>query len=97
MSDTNHNQFEEEDIVELARLDERQKRVLIRLDKMDAFLKETNDKISVMEGRLNNLEYLASGQQARWEHVTRYVFQAVWVILLAWALTKLNLPAPPLF
>jgi DNA repair exonuclease SbcCD ATPase subunit len=54
------------------------------------------EQLSEIKQRISNLEYLSTKEADRWETITRYIFQAIWIILMAWALTKLNLSAPPL-
>jgi hypothetical protein len=99
-----------DEIVDLIRIEERQKYVTSQLDFLNSKFQDLHDVLdgyltrlincesncgTNFEERIHNLEYLTNQQADRWETVTRYIFQAIWIILLTWALSKLNLTAPP--
>jgi uncharacterized coiled-coil protein SlyX len=92
------------------RLEERIKLMQPRLEQLESDFREASKilgvcercdissqqkKLQEFEKRLSNLEYLSTTQENRWTTITKYIFQAIWIILLAWALTKLNLNTPP--
>lgn len=80
----------------VARLDERVKALRTDIERLSGQLEMLEKQLNELTPRLNNLEYLATKQQDRWEMVAKYMIQTAWIILLAWAMMKLNLSAPPI-
>lgn len=50
---------------------------------------------SASDKRLSALEISNRGSDNRWEKITSFVIQLVWIVLAAWVLTHLNLNPPP--
>ena len=62
---------------------------------MDDML-NTRESLREFEHRLSQVESMTTKTEARWKGVFDSIYRGLWVIIVCWALYKLDLSTPPL-
>lgn len=86
-----------------AMIDEKHHRILAKLDmieslsspKMQGFIEETEDDVSELKARIKELESHTQGSSEKIKQILGYVWQGLFIVLVAWLLFKMGLNPPP--